>query len=329
MPYAHPAKPNRSLGQGLSRHKPYHVESLPKPTLGLGHATLVFPDVYMHSAQDPTFDTGTNTATTGLNTPELVRYIPGQPTEYPGLIASLSWNSFHHPNISTGVIPEECLSPTWANSGVELPGSDHDHACAGWPFNQSQHHGQFFQQPLQSSGSFTREGTDSFADTHSEVVAAYVCQQSSALYPGPLGIPYYPIITADSTQVLPYNITLLQPSEARGAMDESWVFEPVETSFIASYGDRDLAETLADNVPACLAPSSDSEDGVLVERPRASDESSDGQPASPSGLVTQPLAVAKRHSRSRLSPERRLQAASTRKWRACIRCYIQKIRVSR
>ncbi|KXJ92501.1 hypothetical protein Micbo1qcDRAFT_160243 [Microdochium bolleyi] len=109
-------------------------------------------------------------------------------------------------------------------------------------------------------------------------------------------------------------------------MEESWVFEPAEPGFSSDHVDSGLAHAFENTSIPCVASSSDSEDGVWVEKPSVVDDYVHKQSESPPVQVTQTPAVIKRHTRSRLSPERRLQAASTRKWGACIRCYIQKIR---
>ncbi|KAH7032636.1 uncharacterized protein B0I36DRAFT_99273 [Microdochium trichocladiopsis] len=304
----------------MPRRKLHSSVSLPKQPPDASHASLLASNSHMFSGHSSSFNAGLSG---GIDV-DFCFGLPSPPTPSPvnhlRLVETSSYNS-SHPSTSDANVPLGDFLATWGVGCVDPSNPVGAFACATWPLDPGCHD-TYVPQHLQNHEYPT--GAHHPLAQNSQGVASFPAHQFGSLDSGHYPNSFYQVFSPEPAHSLGSDPSFLPRPMSSGAMDGSWVLEPEEPANTVEDVTHDLAVALDETSLPCRDYSEGSDDGVLVEIPSASVEPTVAHRSSLSPTATQTAGKGKKHTRSCLSPEGRMEAACTRRNGACVRCVMQK-----
>jgi len=328
VPYVYPVGVVRSLGRSMPRRKLHPGVSLSKQSTGASHGSSPVSGPRMCPGSFSNFNAGFGS---GIDEDVDTR-LPSPPTPSPVVYSELVTDSSytHYPffQVTSDVSTPVCTFPAaWEKQCLESSGSADYLAYATWTSDHPLYHDLFHPQHLQIPDFPARPFNWSSFVQHGQGAAAFTAHQIGPLDTSTLPSPFYQPYFHGQVQFPEPSFTCQRAPCSGVVMEDSWTFEPEDNAVINDHiHHQHILASDGTSLP-CLESSGESDDGVLVERPGCIERYSFEQQSPPLDPAPQPLAKEKRSMRSRLTPIKRAQAASTRKIGACVRCKVQKISV--
>lgn len=328
MPY--PVDVSRSLGQSMPRRKLRPSVSLSKQSTGASHGSSPVSDPRMYPGSFSNFNTGFGS---GINE-DVDTGLPSPPTPSPVVYSELVTDSSytHYPFFpaTADVSIPACTFPVpWEKECLDSSGSADYLACVTWTSDQPLYHDLFRLHHSQVPDFPARPLHSSSFAQHGQGAPAFTAHQVGPLDTTTFSNPFYQPYLPEQVQFPEPSFACQRAPCSGDVMEESWAFEPEESGMMNNHVLHQRMLTLDATSLPCLESSGESDDGVLVERPGCIERHSfERQSPPPFDPAPQSIGKEKRSMRSRLTPTKRAQAASTRKIGACVRCKVQKISVS-